>query len=322
MIALGYKLMAEQHGPTTLLRNGKRAEEAGFDFAAISDHFSPWIEEQGHAPFAFSVLGALAAATSRIGLMTAVTCPIMRYHPAIVAQAAATLALLANGRFVLGLGAGERLNEHVTGEGWPGVRERHERLSEALDIVQGLLKGDLTHYRGQYFRLDDARLYDRPERKPQVVLAAAGPVAARLAGEKADALITTSPEAELIEAYGAAGGKGPRYAEVTLCYAAREEEAKKTAHRYHRWTALGGPVSPELPDTRAFAAASKNISPEQVAEIVACGPSPDRHMEMIERYLKAGYDHLILTQVGPEQDAFLDFFARELAPRLRQRQAA
>lgn len=185
MIKLGYKLMAEEHGPTALVGNGKRAEEAGFDFAAISDHFSPWIEEEGHAPFAFSVLGALAQATRHIGLMTAVTCPIMRYHPAIVAQAAATLALLSDDRFTLGLGAGERLNEHVVGAGWPDVRERHERLAEACDIIQGLLSGDLARYRGRFFRLDAARLFDRPARKPAVVLAAGGPEAARLAGEKA-----------------------------------------------------------------------------------------------------------------------------------------
>jgi G6PDH family F420-dependent oxidoreductase len=318
MIKLGYKLMAEEHGPTALVRNGRRAEEAGFDFAAISDHFSPWIEEEGHAPFAFSVLGALAQATRHIGLMTAVTCPIMRYHPAIVAQAAATLALLSDGRFTLGLGAGERLNEHVVGEGWPDVRERHERLAEACDIVQGLLAGELTRYRGRFFRLDEARLFDRPARKPAVVLAAGGPEAARLAGEKGDGLITTSPEAELVEAFAAAGGDGPRYAEVALCYAEREEDARRTAHRYFRWTALGSPVNAELPDTRSFTAASRHVSADQVAELVSCGPSPDHHLAAIERYRKAGYDHLILVQVGPEQDAFLDFFARELAPRLRQ----
>jgi G6PDH family F420-dependent oxidoreductase len=319
MIKLGYKLMAEEHGPNALVRNGRRAEEIGFDFAAMSDHFSPWLDEEGHAPFAFSVLGALAQATRHIGLMTAVTCPTMRYHPAIVAQAAATLALLSDGRFTLGLGSGERLNEHILGAGWPLVRERQERLSEAVDIIEGLLSGDLKSYQGRFFRLDDARLFDRPRQKPPVVLAAGGPQAARLAGEKGDGLITTSPEAELVEAFTAAGGNGPRYAEVALCYAGREEDARNTAHRYFRWTALGSPVNAELPDTRAFAAASRHISADAIAELVSCGPSPERHLEMIERYVKAGYDHLILVQVGPEQDAFFDFFARELQPRLRQR---
>jgi G6PDH family F420-dependent oxidoreductase len=166
MVEFGYKLMSEEHGPADLVRNAARAEEAGFDFAAISDHFSPWLDEQGHAPLAWCVLGAIAHATERIGLMTAVTCPIMRYHPAIIAQSAATMGLLSDDPFILGLGAGERLNEHVVGAGWPGRGERHERLSEAADIIQGLFAGELTNYRGKYFRLDHARLFDRPEAKP------------------------------------------------------------------------------------------------------------------------------------------------------------
>jgi G6PDH family F420-dependent oxidoreductase len=157
MIKLGYKLMSEEHGPIDLVRNANRAEQAGFDFAAISDHFFPWIEEQGHSPFAWSVLGALANATRQVGLTTAVTCPIMRYDPVIIAQGTATLGLLSDNRFTLALGAGERLNEHIVGEGWPGRGERHERLSEAVDIIQGLLAGTLTNYRGNYFVLDDAR---------------------------------------------------------------------------------------------------------------------------------------------------------------------
>jgi hypothetical protein len=196
MVRLGYKLMSEEHGPIELVRNAKRAEEAGFDFAAISDHFFPWIEEQGHAPLAWSVLGAVANATKRLGLMTAVTCPTMRYHPAIIAQGAATLALLSGDRFTLGLGAGERLNEHITGEGWPGVVERQARLVEAIDIIQGLLVGSLTNYRGSHFRLDQAKLFDRPERKPPIVIAAGGAAAARLAATKADALMVTEPRAD------------------------------------------------------------------------------------------------------------------------------
>lgn len=322
MVKLGYKLMSEEHGPAALVKNAMRAEQAGFDFAAISDHFSPWLEEQGHSPFAWSVLGAVAHATRRIGLMTAVTCPIMRYHPAVIAQAAATVALLSGDRFTLGLGTGERLNEHVVGEGWPGVVERRERLAEALDIIQGLLKGELTNYRGTYFRLDHARLYDRPERKPPVILAAGGPAAARLAGEKGAGLMLTEPDAELIKAFANAGGTGPRYAEVSLCCAKRKEEAVKTAHRYFRWSLSGWPVMAELPDTDGFAAASKQVSPEAVAEQITCGPSADEHLDAIGRYIEAGFDHIILTQIGPEQEFFIDLFERKLAPALRQRKAA
>jgi G6PDH family F420-dependent oxidoreductase len=268
------------------------------------------------------VLGAIAHATSRIGLMTAVTCPIMRYHPAIVAQGAATLGVLSNDRFVLGLGSGERLNEHVVGEGWPGRGERLERLSEAADIIQGLLAGKLANYRGKYFRLDHARLFDLPAQKPDVVIAAGGAQAARLAARKGDGLIATEPRPDLIEEFEAAGGSGPRYAEVALCYAAREADAQETAHRYFRWSLGGWPVQAELPDTEGFAAASEHVTPELVAQSVSCGPAPERHLEAIDRFIEAGYDHIILLQVGPDQAAFFDFYERELAPALRDRGAA
>jgi G6PDH family F420-dependent oxidoreductase len=322
MLKLGYKLMSEEHGPADLVRNAQRAEQAGFDFAAISDHFFPWLEEQGHAPLAWSVLGALANATRRIGLMTAVTCPIMRYHPAIIAQGAATMGLLSNNRFTLGLGAGERLNEHIIGAGWPGRVERRERLSEALDIIQGLLAGSLTNYRGHYFQLDHARLFDRPKHKPTVAVAAGGIEAARLAGEKGDALMATDARADLTAAFASSGGSGPRYAEIAMCYAEREEAARKTAHHYFRWSVMGWPVMAELPDTEGFAAASKHVLPDMVAEQISCGPSTERHLQAIHRYVEAGYDHIILVQIGPEQDAFIDFFAHKLAPALRSRMAA
>jgi G6PDH family F420-dependent oxidoreductase len=322
MIKFGYKMMSEEHGPAALVRNAVRAEQAGFDFAAISDHFSPWLDEQGHSPFAWSVLGAAANATSRIGLMTAVTCPIMRYHPAIVAQAAATIGLLSNNRFTLGLGSGERLNEHVVGQGWPGIIERHERLAEAVEIIKGLLDGSLTHYRGDYFTLDHARLFDRPDRPPAITIAAGGEVAARLAGETGSGLIATDPQADLVKAYAAAGGSGPRYAEVAMCYAKTEKAAQQTAHRYFRWALGGWHIMPELPTTEAFAAASKHVAPETVAQEISCGPSADHHLEAIGRYIDAGFDHLILVQIGPEQDAFTDFFTQKLAPQLRHRKAA
>lgn len=322
MIKLGYKLMSEEHGPTDLVRNATRAEQAGFDFAAISDHYFPWLEEQGHSPFAWSVLGAVANATRRMGLMTSVTCPIMRYHPAIIAQAAATMGLLAGNRFTLGLGAGERLNEHIVGAGWPGVVERHERLSEAVDIIQGLLAGTLTNYRGRYFRLDHCHLFDRPDHKPAVVMAAAGPQAARLAGQKGDGVMATEPRVDIIKAFEKSGGSGPRYAEVALCCAAKVEDARQAAHRYFRWAVTGWPVMAELPHDGSFAAASRQVSVEAVAQFVSCGPSAEHHLEAINRYVQAGYNHLILLQVGPDQDYFLDLFERSLAPALRNQKAA
>ena len=320
MVKLGYKLMSEEHGPADLVRNAKRAEQAGFDFAAISDHYFPWLEEQGHSPFAWSVLGAVAQAT-KLPLMTSVTCPIMRYHPAIIAQATATMALLTEGRFTLGLGAGERLNEHVVGHGWPGVVERHERLAEAIDIIQGLLDGEMTAYRGQYFRLDHARLFDRPKRKPAVVLAAGGPDAARLAGEKADGLMVTDADQELLKAYRKSGGKGPRYAEVSMCCGANEDKAAKTAHRFFRWALSGWPVQAELPHEEAFAAASKHVSIEAVAKEITCGPNADKHLKAIAEYVRLGCDHIILTQIGREHDFFFELFEHKIGPALRGQKA-
>ena len=214
------------------------------------------------------------------------------------------------------------MNEHVVGAGWPGRVERHERLSEALDIIQGLLAGTLANYHGQYFRLDHARLFDRPDQKLPIAVAAGGVKAARLAGRKGDGLVATEPRADLVGAFAASGGQGPRYAEVALCYARREENARKTAHRYFRWSLAGWYVMAELPDPEGFAAASKHVSPDAVAEAICCGPSPERHLEAINRYVEAGYDHIILVQVGPEQEAFIDFFERDLAPALRERKAA
>jgi G6PDH family F420-dependent oxidoreductase len=315
MLKLGYKLMSEEHGPLDLVRNAQRAEQVGFDFAAISDHFFPWVEEQGHSPLAWSVLGAIANATRHLGLMTAVTCPTMRYHPAIVAQGAATLALLSGDRFTLGLGSGERLNEHVTGAGWPGLVERHERFYEAIEIIQGLLTGELQDYRGKHLQLDNAKLYDRPETKPPVVIAAGGPKAARFARDKGDGLMATEARKDIVEAFGR---KGPCYAEVAMCCAKREDDARTTAHKYFRWSMTGWPVQAELPDTKGFAAASKHIAPEAVAKKISCGPSAEKHLKAIRTFTEAGFDHIVLVQIGPDQDYFFDFFKRELAPALRQ----
>ena len=278
MIKLGYKLMSEEHGPTDLVRNANRAEQAGFDFAAISDHFFPWVEEQGHSPFAWSVLGAVANATRHIGLMTAVTCPIMRYHPAIIAQGTATLGLLSDKRFTLGLGAGERLNEHVVGEGWPGRGERHERLAEAVDIIQGLLAGTLTNYRGTYFVLDDARLFDRPHVKPPIVIAAGGPRAARIAARKGDGVIATEPRADLVEAFISTGGSGPRYAEVAMCYGTQEEEAQQTAHRLfplvnYRLAGYGGTARHRQLRVSHQTCVSRNGSPKGELRAISGPPS-------------------------------------------------
>jgi G6PDH family F420-dependent oxidoreductase len=202
------------------------------------------------------------------------------------------------------------------------VGERHERLSEAADIIQGLLAGTLTNYRGKYFQLDHCHLFDRPDQKPAVVMAAGGPQAARLAGRKGDGLMVTEPRADIIDAFKNGGGSGPRYAEVALCCAAKEEDARETAHHYFRWSLTGWPVMAELPHDGSFAAASRHIPAEAVAQFVSCGPSAERHLQAIDRYVQVGCDHIILLQVGPDQDYFLDLFERKLAPALRNRKAA
>ncbi len=318
MATYGYKLMSEEHGPKELVRNACRAEETGFDFVAISDHFHPWLESQGHAPFAWTVLGAVAARTKKVGLVTAVTCPIIRYHPAIVAQFAATLGVLSDGRFTLGLGAGENLNEHVVGEGWPAPHTRQEMLGEALDIMQKLWQGEEVSYHGEHFTLDRAKLWDVPDTAPALAVAAGGPKAARIAGEKGAGLFATEPNEQLVQAWADGGGKGARYAEIAMCWAKDEAEAKRIAHERFNFGVHGWAVNAELPTTAGFEAAGKSVRPEQVAEMVSCGPDPERHVAAIKKYLKAGYDHLVLLGVGPDQEGFLSFWQKELAPRLKK----
>ena len=318
MVAYGYKLMSEEHGPEALVRNACRAEEVGFDFVAISDHFHPWLSSQGHSPFAWTVLGAIAARTSRAGLVTAVTCPTLRYHPVIIAQAAATLALLSGGRFTLGLGAGENLNEHVVGLGWPPPRDRQAMLGEAVDIITTLWAGDELSRDGEHFTVDRAKLWDLPESPPSIAMAAGGPKAARLAGDKGAGLVTTEPRDDLVKVHAEAGGAGGRYAEVSVAYARSEAEAKRIAHERSRFGVLGWKVMAELPTPASFEAASRYVRVEDVAGGTPCGPDPDRYVAAVRKFVEAGFDHIVLNAAGPDQEGFLRFFEDELGPRLRR----
>lgn len=317
MPKFGYKLMSEEHGPRALVENTVAAEAAGFDFAAISDHFHPWLEAQGHAPFAWSVLGAIAQATSRIGLATGLTCPILRYHPAIVAQAAATVALLSDGRFTLAVGTGERLNEHVTGVRWPPVPERLEMLEEAIEIFRLLWKGGIHTHVGKHFTLDHARLYDAPPAPIPVVVGASGPHAARVAARAGDGLMSTAPLPELVKAWRDAGGKGPAYAEVTLAWAPTEDEGRKLAHERFRFSELGWKVNPEIPTVEGFEEATRHIRPEDLAATIPAGPDPEVHLKAVRQFLDAGFDHVALLAPGPDQQGFIAFAEKELLPRLR-----
>jgi G6PDH family F420-dependent oxidoreductase len=315
----GYTIMGEQSPPQQLVRDAVRAEAVGFDFLAASDHYNPWLEAQGHSPYTWSVLGAVAHATERIDLMTYVTCPTMRYHPAIVAQKAATVALLSDGRFTLGLGAGERLNEHVIGADWPAVDARHALLDEALQIIKPLLAGEQVTFRGTHLEAEDARLWDVPDGGVPIGIAVSGPESCALAGEHADLMIAVEPKSELGEAFDEAGGRGkPRVGQVGVSYDPDPGIARKRALEQFRWFASGWKVMAELPNVASFDAASQSVTEDEIAEQIPCGDDVDAAVEAVKKFLDAGFTDVALVQIGGDaQDPFLDWAEAELLPALR-----
>ena len=315
-VQYGYKLAAEAFDPRELVRQARLAEEAGFDFVEISDHFHPWLDSQGHSPFAWSVLGSIAASTERIGLATGVTCPTFRYHPAIIAQAAATLAILSEGRFTLGLGSGERLNEHVVAAGYPSVSDRQAMLREAIEIIRLLWSGGYHSYDGQYLALEDARVFDLPDELPLIAVAAGGPDAAGLAADLGDAMFGTDPDRALVEAYWARSGDGPRYGEAAIAWAPDADTAARAAHETARWSLLGWKVMSELPNPANFEEASVFVRLDDVRDNVSCGPDLAAHVESVRAYEEAGYDRIAIMNLGPDVDGFFEFFANELGPAL------
>jgi G6PDH family F420-dependent oxidoreductase len=319
MTRIGYTMMCEQAGPKQLVRDVALAEQAGFDFAVISDHYFPWLDSQGHAPYAWSVLGAAAQATERIPLMTYVTCPIRRYHPAVVAQKAATMQLLSDGRFTLGLGAGENLNEHIIGGHWPIAGIRHEMLDEAVQIIRALWTGESVTFRGKYFDVESAKVWDLPDTAPPIGIAASGPESCRLAGRHADALIAVEPRAELGRMFDEAGGSGkPRVGQVALSYDPDEQIAVKRALDQFRWFTGNWRVNAELPLPASFDGASKTVRAEDVVQKMPCGPDVARHVAGIRQFEQAGFTDIALIQVGAEtQEQFISWAATELLPALR-----
>ncbi len=321
MTEFGYTMMCEQSSPDALVDDIRRAEEAGFDFSVISDHFQPWLEEQGHSPYAWSVLGAAAAVTERIGLMTYVTCPTMRYHPAIVAQKAATMQILSGGRFRLGLGSGENLNEHVIGEGWPAVGTRHSMLSEALDVINALFDANdgPVSWHGDFFDLETARLWDLPEQRVPIGVAVSGEASCALAGRKADLMVAVEPKAELGEMFDAAGGAGKgRVGQIAVSYDEDRDAATRRAHEQFRWFGFGWKVNADIPNPEGFDAAAQFVTPEQVAEQIPCGPDVAEHVEKIKPFVEAGFTEVALLQIGgDQQESFTAWAERELLPALR-----
>jgi G6PDH family F420-dependent oxidoreductase len=327
MVRFGYTLMGEQSGPRELVRYAQAAEEAGYDFEVSSDHYSPWLVSQGHSPYAWTVLGAVAHATSRVELMTYVTCPTMRYHPAVVAQKAATLQILSEGRFLLGLGSGESLNEHVIGEGWPNVDVRQDRLVEAIEIIRELHTGRLLTYVGEHFRVDSARIWDAPDTPVEIGVAVSGEESIGSFAPLADHMIAVEPRPELVELWDEARtadarpgtrGTSRKIGQVAVSWDPDKTTAVERAHEQFRWFGGGWPVNADLTTPAGFEAASKFVRPEDVAESIACGPDLDELAESVRPYLEAGFTDIALVQIGDEaQDRFLAEAAGPLLERLR-----
>jgi coenzyme F420-dependent glucose-6-phosphate dehydrogenase len=312
---LGYTLSSEEFDAPTLVGQAERAEQAGFAFASISDHFHPWIDEQGESPFVWGTLGAISERTDRIELITGVTCPTTRIQPAIVAQAAATAASLLPGRFSFGVGTGENLNEHILGDRWPGVVERQARLEEAIEVIRELWGGELTSHRGEHFVVENARIYSLPDELPPLLVAVAGESSVELAARAGDGLVGTAPVAESVEQFRSEGGEGkPTYGQLHVCWGEDEEEAKRLALKQWPNAGFSGSYFVELPLPAHFEEAAESLDADDVAESVVCGPDPERHRAAIQEYVDAGYDHVYVHQVGPDQDGFFEFYEREVLP--------
>ncbi|MDT5336424.1 MAG: hypothetical protein QOD90_1929 [Mycobacterium sp.] len=324
MTQFGYTLMTEQSGPKQLVDYAVSAEHLGFDFEVSSDHYSPWLSAQGHAPNAWAVLGAVAHATDRVELLTYVTCPTIRYHPAIVAQQAATVQILADGRFTLGVGSGENLNEHVVGQGWPTVKRRQDMLREAIQIIRELFTGEVVDWKGDYFEVDSARLWDVPDIPVAIAAAVSGDRSVETFSPLADHLIAVEPDKELVDGWHAARrgtglpGDSRVIGQIPICWDSDKDVAVARAHDQFRWFAGGWAVNSDLPTTAGFAGATQFVRPEDVASSIPCGPDLDAIVDAVSKYWEAGFTDIALVQVGDEgQDRFLKEAAQPLLEKLR-----
>lgn len=319
MVDFGYALSSEEHPPVDLIKFAKDAEEMGFSFLSVSDHYHPWIEFQGHSPFVWTVLGGIGAVTENVRVGTGVTCPTMRIHPAIIAQAAATTAALMPGRFYLGLGSGEALNEHILGDHWPPATIRLDMLEEAIEIIRLLWEGEETSYWGDFFTVENARLFTLPTELPPIYIAAAGDESASLAGELGDGLINTSPDEKVIQVFKESGGEGkPVIGQITLCYAEDEEEALDTAYKWWPNSVLPGALHADLPTPDHFEQAVQLVRREDMIGKVVYGPDPQKHIEKIQKYIDAGFTHIYFHQIGPNQEAFMRFYQKEVLPQFQK----
>lgn len=311
-------MSSEEHGPRRLVELAAAAESAGFDFVSVSDHFHPWISEQGHSPFVWTALGAIAEATADIDVAVGVTCPTMRTHPAILAQAVATTAILLDGRFTWGVGTGENLNEHVVGAGWPPAEVRREMLGEAVAVIRRLWSEESVTHRGRYYTVEDARIFDLPADPVPVVVSAFGELAAELAAEIGDGLWIAGTSGGVVDRFRRSGGSGPVYSQLTLCWNPEVDVAVETAHRQWPNTGLPGQLNQDLRTILHFEQAVELVTPDMIRESIPCGPDPDPVIESAQAAVQAGVDHLYLHQIGDDQEGFLRFWEKELADPLRE----
>jgi G6PDH family F420-dependent oxidoreductase len=321
MVGCGYTLLGEQAGPRELVDFARSGERAGFDFEVMSDHYFPWLERQGHSPYAWSTLGAVSQVTERVELMTYVTCPILRYHPAVVAQKAATVQALSNGRFTLGLGAGENLNEHVVGRGWPAANVRHEMFGEALNIIGELFDGGYVNYAGKHFRVDSAKIWDLPERRVPIATAVSGQQSVALCAPRADAMIAVEPLAELVREWDlhSLDKDKRKIGQLPVSFGSHRAEAIRRAHAEFRWFGGGWKVNAELPGPASFTAATRLVTESDVAGGIPCGPDAEPIVAAVRSFVDAGFTDVAIAQIGGDrQRDFLDFAEKELLPALRE----
>jgi len=317
MQPVGLALSSEEHPPNELVRQAQLGEQAGFEYALISDHFHPWTDSQGESPFVWATIGGIAQATSTLRLGTGVTCPTIRTHPVVIAQAAATAGAMMPGRFFLGVGSGENLNEHVVGTRWPAANIRQDMLEEAVEVIRLLWQGGNQNHRGAYYEVENACVYTLPESLPDIYIAASGENAAELAGRKGDGMISTAPQEGLVDTFRSYGGADkPTFGQVHVCWSEDEAAARRTAHEQWPNAAIKGELGQELPLPRHFEQAAEMVTEDDVAELIVCGNDPERHLDQIRKYLDAGYQYVYVHQVGHEQDGFFDFYRREVLPKI------
>ena len=310
---IGYFLSCEEYTPAELVEQAKAAADAGFQGLWISDHFHPWNNEQGNSPFVWSVIGAISQVCD-LPVTTAVTCPTVRTHPTIIAQAAATSGEMLDGKFILGLGSGEALNEHIFGDVWPSTDVRLEMLEEAVALIRQLWTGEVVTTEGKHYKVDHARIYNLPETPPEIYISGFGPKATELAGRIADGFINTSPDDTLLKTFRDASGGKPAQAGAKVAFAPTKEEGWGHAHRLWPNAGLPGEMAQILPTPEHFEQATELVTEEMTQNSVVAGNDPADHLEQVSSYADAGYDELYVANMGPHFREMIAFYGEKVIP--------